>query len=158
MTVLEYFDYEKQLLRDYDNVKTPHARKAVYQTLIDTLDTHKSFVYNTISSFEESIKQTRIDAESIQKGETPKYVKDMMAEFGFRDLEEDSSPLIFTDEHAVSRDVVFGGAEKPKKRRGRPRKAEQPKPEDKPEQPGPAPKKRRGRPRKAEQRKPEAAQ
>lgn len=88
MTVLEYFDYEKQLLRDYEAVKTPHAKAAVFKTLTDTLDTHKEFVFNTISSFEENIKNVRADLQKVQKGETPSYVKDMMAEFGFYEAEE----------------------------------------------------------------------
>lgn len=88
MNVLEYFDYEKQLLRDYEAVKTPHAKTAVFKTLMDTLDTHKAFVFNTISSFEENLKGARADLRKVQKGETPKYVKDMMAEFGFAEAEE----------------------------------------------------------------------
>lgn len=88
MNVLEYFDYEKQLLRDYEAVKTPHAKTAVFKTLMDTLDTHKAFVFNTISSFEENLKSARADLQKVQKDETPKYVKDMMAEFGFAEAEE----------------------------------------------------------------------
>lgn len=88
MTVLEYFDYEKQLLRDYDAVKTPHAKAAVFETLMDTLDTHKKFVFNTIASFEENLKNARADLQKAQNGETPTYVKDMMAEFGFYEPEE----------------------------------------------------------------------
>ena len=88
MTVLEYFDYEKQLLRDYEAVKTPHAKAAVFKTLMDTLDTHKEFVYNTISSFEENLRNARADLQKAQNGETPKYVMDMMAEFGFVESEE----------------------------------------------------------------------
>ena len=88
MTVLEYFDYEKQLLRDYEAVKTPHAKAAVFKTLMDTLDTHREFVFNTISSFEENLKGARADLQKAQIGETPTYVKDMMAEFGFYEPEE----------------------------------------------------------------------
>lgn len=85
MTVLEYFDYEKQLLKDYDAVKTPHAKIAVFKTLMDTLDTHRDFVYNTISSFDEKVKDMQ---KGFSDGKTPEYVKDMMAEFGFHELEE----------------------------------------------------------------------
>ena len=88
MTVLEYFDYEKQLLQDYEAVKTPHAKTAVFKTLMDTLDTHKEFVFNTISSFESSIKEAHERSEQTLAGKTPDYVKDMMAEFGFHELEE----------------------------------------------------------------------
>lgn len=88
MNVLEYFDYEKQLLRDYEAVKTPHAKAAVFKTLMDTLDTHKEFVFNTISSFEENLKNTRKDIQKAYNGQTPKYVVDMMAEFGFTEAED----------------------------------------------------------------------
>ena len=87
MNVLEYFDYEKQLLRDYEIVKTPHAKTAVFNTLLDTLDRHKEFVFNTISSFEENLKSTRKDVQNAYNGQTPKYVVDMMAEFGFTEAE-----------------------------------------------------------------------
>ena len=72
MNVLEYFDYEKQLLRDYEAVKTPNAKIAVF---------------NTISSFEENLKSTRKDVQNAYNGQTPKYVVDMMAEFGFTEAE-----------------------------------------------------------------------
>jgi len=88
MNVLEYFDYEKQLLRDYEAVKTPHAKTAVFKTLMDTLDTHKEFVFNTISSFEENLKNARKDIQKAYNGQTPKYVVDMMAEFGFTEAED----------------------------------------------------------------------
>lgn len=88
MNVLEYFDYEKQLLRDYEAVKTPHAKTAVFTTLMDTLDTHKEFVFNTISSFEENLKSARKDIQKAYSGQTPKYVTDMMAEFGFVEAED----------------------------------------------------------------------
>lgn len=87
MNVLEYFDYEKQLLRDYEAVKTPNAKIAVFNTLLDTLDRHKEFVFNTISSFEENLKSTRKDVQNAYNGQTPKYVVDMMAEFGFAEAE-----------------------------------------------------------------------
>lgn len=87
MNVLEYFDYEKQLLRDYEAVKTPHAKTAVFKTLMDTLDTHKEFVFNTISSFEENLRNAKKDVQRAQDGQTPKYVTDMMAEFGFIEAE-----------------------------------------------------------------------
>ena len=87
MNVLEYFDYEKQLLRDYEAVKTPNAKIAVFNTLLDTLDRHKEFVFNTISSFEENLKSTRKDVQNAYNGQTPKYVVDMMAEFGFTEAE-----------------------------------------------------------------------
>ena len=87
MNVLEYFDYEKQLLRDYEAVKTPNAKIAVFNTLLDTLDRHKEFVFNTISSFEENLKSTRKDIQKAYNGQTPKYVVDMMAEFGFTEAE-----------------------------------------------------------------------
>lgn len=88
MNVLEYFDYEKQLLRDYEAVKTPHAKTAVFNTLLDTLDRHKEFVFNTISSFEENLKSARKDIQKAYNGQTPKYVTDMMAEFGFSEAED----------------------------------------------------------------------
>lgn len=88
MNVLEYFDYEKQLLRDYEAVKTPHAKTAVFNTLLDTLDRHKEFVFNTISSFEENLKNARKDIQKAYNGQTPKYVVDMMAEFGFTEAED----------------------------------------------------------------------
>jgi hypothetical protein len=88
MNVLEYFDYEKQLLRDYEAVKTPHAKTAVFTTLMDTLDTHREFVFNTISSFEENLKNARKDIQKAYSGQTPKYVTDMMAEFGFAEAED----------------------------------------------------------------------
>ena len=87
MNVLEYFDYEKQLLRDYGAVKTPNAKIAVFNTLLDTLDRHKEFVFNTISSFEDNLKNARKDVQNAYKGRTPKYVVDMMAEFGFTEAE-----------------------------------------------------------------------
>ena len=88
MNVLEYFDYEKQLLRDYEAVKTPHAKTAVFNTLLDTLDRHKEFVFNTISSFEDNLKNARKDIQKAYNGQTPKYVVDMMAEFGFTEAED----------------------------------------------------------------------
>lgn len=88
MNVLEYFDYEKQLLRDYEAVKTPHAKTAVFNTLLDTLDRHKEFVFNTISSFENNLKNARKDIQKAYNGQTPKYVVDMMAEFGFTEAED----------------------------------------------------------------------
>jgi len=88
MNVLEYFDYEKQLLRDYEAVKTPHAKTAVFNTLLDTLDRHKEFVFNTISSFEENLKSARKDIQKVYNSQTPKYVTDMMAEFGFSEAED----------------------------------------------------------------------
>ena len=87
MNILEYFDYEKQLLQDYAAVKTPYAKTAVFNTLLDTLDRHKEFVFNTISSFEENLKSTRKDVQNAYNGQTPKYVVDMMAEFGFTEAE-----------------------------------------------------------------------
>ena len=87
MNVLEYFDYEKQLLRDYEAVKTPNAKIAVFNTLLDTLDRHKEFVFNTISSFEDNLKNARKDIQKAYNGQTPKYVVDMMAEFGFTEAE-----------------------------------------------------------------------
>ena len=87
MNILEYFDYEKQLLQDYEAVKTPNAKIAVFNTLLDTLDRHKEFVFNTISSFEENLKSTRKDIQKAYNGQTPKYVVDMMAEFGFTEAE-----------------------------------------------------------------------
>ena len=83
MNILEYFDYEKQLLQDYAAVKTPYAKTAVFNTLLDTLDRHKEFVFNTISSFEDNLKNARKDIQKAYNGQTPKYVVDMMAEFGF---------------------------------------------------------------------------
>lgn len=94
MNVLEYFDYEKQLLRDYEAVKTPHAKAAVFKTLMDTLDTHKEFVFNTISSFEENLKNARKDIQKAYNGQTPKYVTNMMAEFGFYEAEEDKDASV----------------------------------------------------------------
>lgn len=88
MNVLEYFDYEKQLLHDYEVVKTPHAKTAVFNTLLDTLDRHKKFVFNTISSFEDNLKNARKDIQKAYNGQTPKYVVDMMAEFGFTEAED----------------------------------------------------------------------
>ena len=88
MNVLEYFDYEKQLLQDYEAVKTLHAKTAVFNTLLDTLDRHKEFVFNTISSFEENLKNARKDIQKAYNGQTPKYVVDMMAEFGFTEAED----------------------------------------------------------------------
>ena len=88
MNVLEYFDYEKQLLRDYEAVKTPHAKTAVFTMLMDTLDTHRKFVFNTISSFEDNLKSARKDIQKAYSGQTPKYVTDMMAEFGFTEAED----------------------------------------------------------------------
>ena len=88
MNVLEYFDYEKQLLRDYEIVKTPHAKTAVFNTLLDTLDRHKEFVFNTISSFEDNLKSARKDLQKAYNSQTPKYVVDMMAEFGFTEAED----------------------------------------------------------------------
>ena len=87
MNILEYFDYEKQLLQEYAAVKTPYAKTAVFNTLLDTLDRHKEFVFNTISSFEENLKSTRKDVQNAYNGQTPKYVVDMMAEFGFTEAE-----------------------------------------------------------------------
>ena len=88
MNVLEYFDYEKQLLRDYEAIKTPHAKTAVFNTLLDTLDRHKEFVFNTISSFEDNLKSARKDLQKAYNSQTPKYVVDMMAEFGFTEAED----------------------------------------------------------------------
>ena len=88
MNVLEYFDYEKQLLRDYEAIKTPHAKIAVFNTLLDTLDRHKEFVFNTISSFEDNLKSARKDLQKAYNSQTPKYVVDMMAEFGFTEAED----------------------------------------------------------------------
>lgn len=87
MNILEYFDYEKQLLQDYAAVKTPYAKTAVFNTLLDTLDRHKEFVFNTISSFEDNLKNARKDIQKAYNGQTPKYVVDMMAEFGFTEAE-----------------------------------------------------------------------
>ena len=87
INILEYFDYEKQLLRDYEAVKTPNAKIAVFNTLLDTLDRHKEFVFNTISSFEDNLKNARKDIQKAYNGQTPKYVVDMMAEFGFTEAE-----------------------------------------------------------------------
>ena len=87
MNILEYFDYEKQLLQDYAAVKTPYAKTAVFNTLLDTLDRHKEFVFNTISSFEDNLRNARKDVQNAYKGRTPKYVVDMMAEFGFMEAE-----------------------------------------------------------------------
>ena len=87
MNILEYFDYEKQLLQDYAAVKTPYAKTAVFNTLLDTLDKHKEFVFNTISSFEDNLKNARKDIQKAYNGQTPKYVVDMMAEFGFTEAE-----------------------------------------------------------------------
>lgn len=93
MNVLEYFDYEKQLLRDYNEVKTPHAKTAVFNTLLDTLDRHKEFVFNTISGFEENLKNAcKEDIQKPYNGRTPKYVVDMMAEFGFTEAEDAAEP------------------------------------------------------------------
>ena len=68
MNVLEYFDYEKQLLRDYETVKTPHAKTAVFTMLMDTLDTHRKLVFNTISSFEDNLKSVRKDIQKAYSG------------------------------------------------------------------------------------------
>lgn len=129
MTVLEYFDYEKQLLRDYEAVKTPHAKAAVFKTLMDTLDTHKEFVFNTISSFEENIKNARADLQKVQKGETPSYVKDMMAEFGFYEAEEtgldwakDYAEDALFDACKADAERADGGKKAEKKRRSRGRR------------------------------------
>lgn len=45
-------------------------------------------MFNTISSFEENLKNARKDIQKAYNGQTPKYVVDMMAEFGFVDAEE----------------------------------------------------------------------
>ena len=87
MNILEYFDYEKQLLQDYAAVKTPYAKTAVFNTLLDTLDRHKEFVFNTISSFEDNLKNARKDVQNAYKSRTPKYEGDMMAEFGFTEAD-----------------------------------------------------------------------
>jgi hypothetical protein len=89
MTVLEFFDYEKQLLADFDAVKTPHARNAIYKEIVDVLESHKRFVTNTIQNFEQSLKEAHNDAKALVEGKTPAYVTKMMADFGFHELEED---------------------------------------------------------------------
>jgi hypothetical protein len=88
MTVLEYFDYEAQLLDDLQNVKTIHARNAIQSELVKMLKDHKQFVYNTIKQFEDRIRENAQAAGQIMQGQTPDYVKKMMAEFGFHELEE----------------------------------------------------------------------
>ena len=88
MTVLEYFDYEAQLLDDLQNVKTVHARNAIQAELVKMLKDHKQFVYNTIKQFEDRIRESTQAAGQIMQGQTPDYVKKMMAEFGFHELEE----------------------------------------------------------------------
>ena len=40
MNVLEYFDYEKRLLEDFNAVKTKHAKDAVYASLMKVFDEH----------------------------------------------------------------------------------------------------------------------
>ena len=88
MTVLEYFDYEAQLLDDLQSVKTIHARNAIQSELVKILKDHKQFVYNTIKQFEDRIRENAQTAGQIMQGQTPDYVKKMMAEFGFHELEE----------------------------------------------------------------------
>lgn len=88
MTVLEYFDYEAQLIDDMKNVKTVHARNAIQAELAKMLKDHKQFVYNTIKQFENKIHENTQIAGQVLKGQTPDYVKKMMAEFGFYELEE----------------------------------------------------------------------
>lgn len=88
MTVLEYFDYEKRLLEDFNAVKTKHAKDAVYASLMKVFDEHRAFVLNTIRKFETDAKENAKKAVQIYKGETPDYVKNLMAEFGFYELEE----------------------------------------------------------------------
>ena len=93
MNVLEYLDYEKQLLRDYNKVKTPDAKIAVFNTLLDTLDRHKEIIFNMISCFEENLKNAcKEDIQKPYNGQTPKYVVDMMAEFGFTEAEDAAEP------------------------------------------------------------------
>ena len=89
MTVLEFFDYEKQLLADFEAVKTPHARNAIYKEIVNVLESHKQFVTNTIQNFEQSLKEAHNDAKALVEGKTPAYVTKMMADFGFHELEED---------------------------------------------------------------------
>ena len=87
MTVLEYFDYEKRLLEDFNAVKTKHAKDAIYASLMKVFDEHRVFVLNTIRRFETDAKENAKKAVQIYKGETPDYVKNLMAEFGFYEPE-----------------------------------------------------------------------
>lgn len=87
MTVLEYFDYEVRLLNDLQNVKTIHARNAIQSELGKMLNDHKQLVYNTIKQFEDRIRENAQAAGQIMQGQTPDYVKKMMSEFGFCELE-----------------------------------------------------------------------
>ena len=87
MTVLEYFDCEARLLDDLQLVKTIHARNAIQIELAKMLKDHKQLVYNTIKQFEDRIRENARAAGQIMQGQTPDYVKKMMSEFGFCELE-----------------------------------------------------------------------
>lgn len=88
MTVLEYFNYEVDLLDDMRNVKTAAARNAIQTELEKMLKDHKQFVYNTIEQFEGKLREKATAVDKLLRGQTPDHVKKMMADFGFYELEE----------------------------------------------------------------------
>lgn len=88
MTVFEYFDYEKQLMEDLKAVKTQRAKDAIYDSILKVLDDHKAFVTNTMREFEARAQESAKHIVQAYRGETPDYVKKLMAEFGFYELEE----------------------------------------------------------------------
>lgn len=95
MTVLQYFDCEKAVLDDMRRVTTQRAKDAVCETLVKLLAEHRQFVLDTLKKLEDAAAENAKRAVQIYRGETPDYVRKLMAEFGFYELEEcvDSSML-----------------------------------------------------------------
>lgn len=88
MTVFEYFNYEKQLLEDLKSVKTACVKDAIYGAFVKVLDDHQAFIVNMMRELDRKADESVKNMAQICKGETPEYVKKIMAEFGFYELGE----------------------------------------------------------------------
>lgn len=95
MTVLEYFDYEKRLMEDLKAVRTQRAKDAIYDSIIKVLDDHKKFVLDMMREFDAKVQESAKHLAQAYRGETPDYVKKLMAEFGLYELEEADDVSIF---------------------------------------------------------------